>query len=355
MNDFKTYPIWDENVNYPEKPLDIDCIEKIMVQDHAKDSIKFLHDSCVTVFNNRIYVAWYNSTEGEIVGKTFIRCRYSPDEGKTWSEPFVIVEDKANEGCHYVPVNLFSQDDTLFALITKMVSHDRPLSYDLYRMRDDKWEFAGNVSDAFISNTAPILMNNGNYIISGRIDKDKGGYPRVPAVLISNPDKITEKWECIPFYDVNKPEYLGLSCPETTIIVENNFITAFTRNDNGKSYIFTSEDYGLSWSEPFVNPMPITNSKISAYKLSNGKRILIYNGTEKGRALMLMAVGEKDSRVFNKVYRLAEGYSDELKSGPYWCYACPYEHNGILYISCTVHDPVGLRSCALLKIPVDLL
>lgn len=361
MSHYEAYPIWKESVPYPSQSemKQPEEITRLLTHDGRKDILPFLHDLAVTAIDGKIYEAWYNSTDAEICGSSLIRGRFSSDEGATWSDPFTIVGSISAAEEHFVPVNFFPHDGKLYALITEMVGKNMTVSLDLYEQQNDlnkEWKKISNVSGGFICNAPPTAMNNGNYIVGAWIPM-KEETPAFPVVLISQGMNITKEWHCNFLYDPLHPDAPNIRCPEITLQVEANVVTAFVRNDEGPSYIFISKDFGETWSAPYYNPMSIGNSKIFAGELSNGKKYIVYN-EERGyfvRTLLVIAVAEPGSTQFSKVYKVFEDDAAELGRGHIWFYPCTYEYNGNLYIACTLQEPDNVRSAVMAKIPVDSL
>ena len=360
MKKLKEFPIWREDIPYPAQS-DMkypEGIRHILAHDGRKDILPFLHDLTVTVMDGRLFVAWYNSTNAEICGSSLIRGRYSDDWGEHWSEPFTIVGEIGDAEEHFVPANLFEADGRLHAIITEMEGKNMTTVLDLFEVDRDsgKGKFLSHISEGFICNTAPIRMKNGNYISPGWMPK-KEGTPAFPVVLISDGEELWKRWRYSFLYDPLHPEAVSIRCAETTLQVTDNQVLAFVRNDEGPSYVFESTDYGEHWQGPYINPMSIGNSKIFAGELSNWKKYLIYN-EDRGyfkRTLLVIAVADRRSGRYDRVYKILEGECAELGRGSIWFYPCAFEAEGFLYVACTLQEDDDVRSAIISKIPVDSL
>lgn len=360
MKKLNIYPTWQENVPYPaQREMKYPKGQRnILVHDGRTDILPFLHDVSVTVVNDRLYVAWYNSTNAEICGSSLIRGRYSDDWGGHWSEPFTTVGEIGDAEEHYVPVNLFGMNEKLLATITEMEGKNLTTVLDLFEVdqQSGKGKFISHISEGFICNTAPIRMKNGNYISPGWMPK-KERTPAFPVVLISDGENLGEEWRYVFLYDPLHPYAVSIRCPEITLQVNGQQVLAFVRNDEGSSYVFESPDFGERWSGPFINPMPIGNSKIFAGELSNGKKYLIYN-EERGyfnRTLLVIATADAGSGKYSRVYKILEDENGELGRGSIWFYPCAYEADGCLYVGCTLQEPDDVRCAIISKIPVESL
>lgn len=338
------------------KPTDPKGIARSLTHDGREDILPFLHDLAITYHNGTLYEAWYNSTSAEICGSSLIRGRFSRDEGQTWSEPFCVIGKISDAEEHYVPINFFPHNGKLYAIITEMAGKNMTVSLDLYEQQEDpfaQWKKVSKISEGFICNAPPVLMDNGSYIMAAWVPM-KEESPAFPVILISQGQDIQKEWRCIFLYDPLHPNAIRLRCPETTVYVEGNRITAFARNDEGPSCVFRSDNYGEKWSAPCTNAMNIGNSKIFAGKLSNGKKYIVYN-EERGyfvRTLLVIAVADAGSDEFSRVYRVFEGDDEQIGRGKIWFYPCAYEHGGYLYVAATLQEHDYVRSAVLAKIPV---
>jgi hypothetical protein len=353
--------IWKEHAAYPaqDEMRTPAGMTHVIAHDGRTDILPFLLDVAITAHGKRIYVAWYNSTDAEICGTSLIRGRFSDDETRTWSEPFTIAGSLDAEGQHYVPVNFFPRADRLYALITEMSGKNITTALDLFERRpgaEERWQKIACVSGGFICNAPPQKLPNGNWIMGGWTPM-KNETPAFPVVLISQGEDISREWRCRFLYDPLRPGAVRIRCAEITLHLDGNAVTAYVRNDQGPSYVFDSGDQGETWSRPMFNPMSIGGSKIFAGRLSNGKKYLVYN-EDRGyfvRTMLVIAVADPGQRAFSRVHRLFDGDEPGLGRGAIWFYPCAYEHNGRLYVACTLRERDDVRSVAIARIPVDSL
>lgn len=350
--------IWKENVHYPtqHEMLSPAGMMHSLAHDGRRDILPFHLDVAIAVFEDKLYLSWYNSTDAEICGTSLIRGRVSLDEGESWQEPFLIAGSLKNTGHHYVPSNFFPHNGKLYAIITEMTGKNITIALDLFEKcsnNDENWERVTRIGGGFICNTSPKLMPNGNWI-AGVWTPMKNETPAFPAVLLSHGDDIKKEWRCHFLYDPLKPDAIRIRCAEITLHVDMNTVTAYIRNDEGSSYVFESLDCGESWSEPMLNPMSITGSKIFSGTLTNGKNYLIYN-EERGyfvRTMLVIATAEPGERAFSRVWRLFDGDETGLGRGNVWFYPCATEYRNHLYVACTLRERNNVRSVAIAKIPV---
>lgn len=326
-----------------------------IIHDSKMETRSFLHDTMMVSYQNRIYMAWYSNPRAEIEDDTKIIGRWTEDGGISWADPFVIAQDdgQSEQAYHYVPVSFLVKDDILYAIITKMTRHDRPVTVGLYQLvyqdGHEQWIYLQDViseSDniSFIANHNAILLPNGNYIISGRYQMPRNQFPNIPAVIISDGDDITN-WRLVPMMNTTLSGY-----PETSVTLdENDNLIAVTRHDGNPSLIFFSQDYGETWSDPIENPLPALGAKLYIITLSNGKIAVTFNSRDPGnsRTRLALAIINPETYVIENIYTVAKGH---ISHGQFYHYPSMIEKNGTLYISCTISDSANQRSAFLIEI-----
>ncbi len=352
------YFIWDnklpfpiyENMNYPKGCVDV------MIHRADSDGYNFLHDAAIVEHKNILYAAWYNCPSGEMQESSLIRGRISTDYGVTWSDVEIIASDKEKKGIMYVPVVFLSHKGILYAFISNMEGGpDLVTKCEVFILNEkhNSWNSNGFITGPFLPNCSPIKMGNNNFIMAGRMANSSGEKPIIPAVAISHGDKLTEQWEVIPLkYNGKLSSKENPDFPETTVLVDGANITAFVRNHSEYPILFISENYGCTWSDPLVHNFPFASSKIYAGTLSTGQNYVLSNIPSKGyRDLLTIAVTRIGRKQFSKLWKIRDGYSNELKSGPEWSYPCATEYEGKLYIVYTSEK----HNCCLTIIPINSL
>lgn len=354
----KKYDPFDAQTPYPrteQMPYPEGMIKRI-THDGREDMLPFLHDVTLASYGGCIYEAWYNSTSAEICGSSLIRGRFSRDGGETWSPPFRVVGEAGQAEEHFVPADLFVHAGRLYALITTMTGKNMTVDLQLYGQRTDPmapWERIGKVAEGFICNTPPQRMDNGRFIVGGWMPK-KEQDPAFPVVLISQGEHIEAPWRCVFLFDPLHPLAPRIRCAEISVVAQGKRAVAYVRNDEGPSFVFESVDFGETWSPPMENTLPIGNSKIFAGVLSDGRPYLVYN-QDRGyfvRTLLVLAVADRETGRFSRVYKLFEGQDEQLSRGRTWFYPCACEQDGYLYVAATLQEPTDVRSAVMAKMPI---
>ena len=333
-------------------------IEHVRVERSDSDRYQFLHDPAIEFHKGELFVAWYNCPEKEIVGESLIRCRRSKDGGKTWSVLEVIAEDTSRDGTYYVPAQLLSHGGVLHAFVGKMKGHDLITTCAVFVLNEatNRWEPRGDIADLFLPNCQPLKMADGNWIMAGRVASRFGVKPRIPAVAISRADDLTGRWQVVPLISEELPTP---HCPETTVWVEGRELLAITRNEMGAvPFVFTSHDYGRTWSAVKDHAFTASTSKLYAGHLSTGQRYLFFNqpkDSEKGfnsREMLVIGVSRPGESSLARTWCVQNHSTADRPAASH--YPCAIEHDGRLFVLYTA-GLSGRRQCELAIIPITSL
>ncbi len=305
----------------------------------------FLHDTALGMWQGRIICAWYNCTQGEIRGDTIIRGRWSADGGKTWTDQEIIAASP-DESVHYVPVSFTDDGKDFYAFVTRMCGHDQPTGYEIFRYTGSGWESVALREDRMLINTPAYRMDDGHYLMAGRVCFSGYPHPEIPNVAVSETSDVLSPYRMIEFDGPWRQENFTLRYPETAVIIDGRDITAFvrgegfTRRPQERPYRFTSDDYGRTWSQGELTDLPCIGSKLFGGILSNGLSYLVFsaeNDRNNNRSLLALAVSRRGEDHISRRYRLLDGPHEATGLIPEWSYPCSMEYDGKLYIACTSH------------------
>ena len=216
--------------------------------------------------------------------------------------------------------------------------------------KEDKWISRGFIAGPFLPNCAPKRMQDGSFIMAGRMADKPGQKPIIPAVAIGDGNNLTKTWKVIPLLPNGElADGTKLKYPESTVFVEKNEITALVRRHGNNFLLFKSSDYGRSWSKPFQHNFMMGGTKLYAGRLSTGQRYLLFNfQTNEYRDVLAIAVSKPGEKIFCKMWKIRDGYSNALKAGPEWSYPCAIEKAGKLYVVYTSEK----HHCVMTVIPI---
>ena len=324
--------------------LDVD-IEQLKMSDKIKtyfvtkpsEELKFLHETAIIEFHDKLVAAWYNNKKVELVGYTPIRFAVSENKGVSWSFPKTVVGD-VNEKILYCPPIFGIDNDCLYMFLNQMSAPDHIHSLDLYIYNEpeNRFEFVWSKAVPFKLNTNVYKMDNGKLIMPGRF-AELDGFPQIPGVLISDNGKIDAEWRQVKITESKKlPDNSEFIHPEVSLIIRENEIYAFCRNDQRNvPIVFLSDDYGEHWTEAHTSDIPFANSKIYSGTLSDGRNYVIGNFKSDRKALYIL-FSDSGEMKFNKGFILQDGFSENLGCGYQWSYPAAYESDGKLYVIYTV-------------------
>ncbi len=295
----------------------------------------FLHEATVIQYEGILFAAWYNCPKRELADSSPIRFAKSTDDGKTWTEPKIVVNDPDGKILYCPPV-FGVQDGKLYMFINQMTKPDCIHSLDLYVYNSEKDNFDELWSRGDIPvkmNTNVYTLSNGKLLLPGRWCV-RDTFSDVPCVLISDSGKIDADWRIVKMQETHSlPDGSKLVHPEMSAIIDGETIYIFCRTDERSiPVLYISKDNGETWSGPIAHDIPFSNSKIYSGNLSDGRSYLIGNLVP-GRSKLAIFFSEKDNVMkFCNGIVLRDEKNKELDICPYWCYPVAHEYNGKLYV-----------------------
>ena len=319
----------------------------------------FLHESAIIFFHDRLFAAWYQNSRRELMGETPIFWTYSDDGGRTFA-PKVRLVKKPEADMLYCPPVFGIDGDRLYMFINRMYRlPDHIHSLDLYEYNGEteEFEFLWTLPLPFKLNTNAVRLDNGKLMLPGRIG-EMDGLAETPACLISDSGRIDAEWRLVPMAaDSSLPDGSRYIYPEQTVIAHGGDLTMFCRTDeNVVPLLYRSKDFGESWEGPLRHTVPVSNSKIYAGTLSDGRDYLLAN-VFPGRRKLALFVRDGKNSLFRCAGLLQDGVNPLLPcDGEQWSYPAACEHGGRLYVIYTgevdVRDGAARRGAFLTVINI---
>jgi predicted neuraminidase len=221
---------------------------------------------------------------------------------KGWSAPQMIVQEEAP--C-WNPV-LFTMPSGEILLFYKVGSHPTSWSGALKRSSDEgkTWSEAEPLPAGVIGpvKNRPLPLKDGILLCGSSLET----WRRWGCWMDITSDQ-GKTWK--KSHPINvKNNLFGIIQPALFFTPDGTL--ALLARSRGIGYICraTSEDGGITWTEAMPTDLPNPNSAIDAIQLQNGKILVIYNHTSKGRTPLNLALSE-DGGVHWKPYAV-------LESGP---------------------------------------
>ncbi len=315
----------------------------------------FLHEAAVISFHGTLFASWYNCPRTELQERSLIRERRSKDGGRTWSEPCVIADDPTGKILFCPPVYGICED-TLYMLVNEMVSADHIHALDLYRYDEkaESYTLLWSRPIPFKLNTNVVTLPNGKLMLSGRI-AELDGFPNTPAVLLSDDGRIDTEWRLVRIQENGAlPDGAKLVHPEICPILDGNTVYMFCRNDERRvPLLYRSDDCGEHWSKAQTFCLPLSDSKIYAGTLSDGRHYLIAN-LFPGRSRLAVLFSKAGKPFFDSGFLLQNGISRDFPAcdGSQWSYPAAWEQDGNLYVIYTAVLKNPVRGALLSVIPL---
>lgn len=303
----------------------------------------------------------YNGKSGDDHASADLAGILSSDEGETWSEPFIILKQDPSSANFMCPMLLRMENgDAGLVYLRKYYDFDSEVVLDtvyFVRSADEgkSWSEPVIVFDekgyVVIENDHALRLKNGrimvpinvhSYVENGRTCVTGVGKMTFAA---SDDDGFTWKRLCKD-YSLPFEKYSRTGLQETTIHQEESGrIKALSRTDQLCHYECYSDDNGESWYDFHPNtffsapPSPLLLRKAGKYVLASFDPIPNYNTRDLsgtwGRTPLVLAVSEDDGKTFPRIYAL----EDDPKNG--YCYPSIFEGEDYLLIGYYHSDNSG--------------
>lgn len=365
--------LWTSDAPFPTKG-EVDFPEGVqhsVVQDgNLDDEYEFMHETALGFCGDELIYGWYNNPEKELQGKTIQRARRSYDLGETWTEPEIVMDPGTDKNVMFVGLQFFSADNSLWLLTNMESEAERPVHTLLakYDPAAKKWNTIGPVAERFLAMQAPVMNDEGNYVVSGSyaVHPDQQ-FASTPAVYVSQGKDIEKPWRLERLDPNEKVNFFA----ETGVILDKNFALAVTRREDSPfPNFYASNDFGKNWTSVENKTFPAVHSKFAAGTFSNGIRYIVFNlpcfkRLENGsidvgsiefssRDSLVIAIARPGEKAFSHMYTISDPSASTRLSTSH--YPCVVEHDGWIYVSYTgtfVDKP--LRVGALAKFPLKSL
>jgi predicted neuraminidase len=287
------------------------------------------HASTLVETKHGILVAWFGGTEE---GANDVGIWTSLNDGLVWSKPIQVINGKQEDGSQlpcWNPV-LFQPSDGPLMLFYKVGPNPREWWGMLMVSADggETWSKPSRLPDGILGpiKNKPIELPTGE-IFCGSSDESDGWQ-----VYFEITKDLGQTWKTIG--PMNKKEKFDAIQPTLFLHVDkkDTAIVALSRTKQGCiAEVRTdnrNKNMGKRWTNMKCTKLPNPNSGIDGATLSDGRHILVYNHTEKGRSPLNVALS-KNCKKWIPTLRL------EDKAGEYSYPAVIQTSDGLIHITYT--------------------
>lgn len=246
------------------------------------------HASTIVRTTHGLVAAWFGGTrEGAPdVGIWLSRHVY----GK-WTDPVEVANGVRSDGQRFACFNpvLFLPSKGPLLLFYKAGGHPNGWAGFLKTSVDDgaTWSAATELPDGFVGpvKNKPVEMPDGSLLCPSSIETAEK--PSRWRVQFEHTPDLGKTWAKTDFIN----DGLTISAIQPSILfLGHNKLMAIGRTRQSKLFRTTSEDGGQTWSDMTLTELPNPNSGTDAVTLRDGRHLLVYNHTAKGRSPLNVAV-----------------------------------------------------------------
>lgn len=242
------------------------------------------HASTILDTKGGLFAAWFGGTdEGENDVGIWISRRLPGG----WSEPREVADGIDGDGRRYPcwnPVLAESADGAL--LLFYKVGPSPSRWWGLVKRSPDDGKTWSKVEHLPLGvfgpiRNKPIRLADGGLLCGSSTEND--GW----CVQMEHASADLKTWEKTPL--LNDGHKIGLIQP-TILTHPGNRLQILCRSQQGRVYELWSSDAGKTWTDPAPIELPNPNSGIDGVTLADGRQLLVYNHTARGRSPLNVAV-----------------------------------------------------------------
>ncbi|WZO98843.1 sialidase family protein [Isosphaeraceae bacterium EP7] len=281
------------------------------------------HASTIAETKSGLLAAWFGGTDE---GRPDVGIWTSRDDGQGWTPPVEVA--KWDEGGKRLPCwnpVLYQPKGGPLWLFYKAGPTPANWWGMLISSTDDgkTWSAPVRLPDGILGpvKNKPITLKDGT-ILSPTSFEDKGW-----RVHFERTNDLGKTWQTVGPVEDDKP---WEAIQPTLLVHPNGHIQALSRSQQSKIVECWSPDGGKTWSKLMPTSLPNPDSGIDAVTLADGRHLLLYNPTTKGRTPLNVALSA-DGQAWKTALIL------EDKPGEYSYPAVIQTSDGLVHITYTWH------------------
>lgn len=264
------------------------------------------HASTIVETPSGLVAAWFGGTRE---GAPDVGIWLSRQLDGKWSAPVEVANGVREDGQRFACFNpvLFQPKGGPLLLFYKSGGHPNGWAGFLKTSSDNgaTWSAATKLPDGFVGpvKNKPVQLADGTLLCGSSIETPEK--PSKWRVQFERTADFGKTWTKSEFLN----EGIEISAIQPSILfLGGDKLLALGRTRQSKLFQITSDDLGKTWSKMELTALPNPNSGTDAVTLTDGRHLLIYNHTAKGRSPLNLAVS-KDG----KTWAAALVFEDEPK------------------------------------------
>ncbi|HSG70759.1 MAG TPA: sialidase family protein [Planctomycetaceae bacterium] len=256
------------------------------------------HASTIAQTNDGLIAAWFGGTREK---NPDVEIWVSRHDGKSWSPVKSVANGIQNDQLRYPCWNpiLFAMPAGEVLLFYKVGPSPSEWWGELIVSKDNgtTWSDPRKLPDGILGpvKNKPYLLKDGALLCPTSTEHD--GW----RVHMERTSDLGQTWQRTP--PLNDGKEIGAIQP--SILNWNGRLQILCRSKQGKLAQAWSVDMGKTWSEMTLTDLPNPNSGTDAVTLRDGRSVLIYNNTPRGRSPLNIAVS-KDGQNWEMVLTLED-------------------------------------------------
>ena len=237
-----------------------------------------------------IVAAWF---AGEAEGKPDVSIWTARQVEGKWSAPVKVAEGTQPDGKRYPCWNpvLFQPKEGPLQLYYKVGPN--PVEWwGMLRLSEDNgktWGAARRLPAGILGpiKNKPVQLKDGTILSGSSVEGFKVGPSWQIHFERSRDNGLT--WETV---SVEQGQGAPASIQPSLLLLRDGGLMAVGRTKNAKVFSTVSNDQGSTWSKVELTDLPNPNSGTDAVTLKDGRHLLIYNHTAKGRSPLNLAISK---------------------------------------------------------------
>ncbi|MDR3406334.1 MAG: exo-alpha-sialidase [Chthoniobacter sp.] len=244
------------------------------------------HASTIVQTKSGLAAAWFGGTKE---GAPDVGIWLSRQRDGQWSAPAEVATRVLEDGTHFACFNpvLFQPPNAPLLLFYKAGGNPAGWAAFLKTSTDEgaTWSTPAPIPDGFVGpvKNKPVLLPDGSILCGSSIETRDGKW----RVQFERTPDLGKTWTKTDFLN----DGLQISAIQPSILfLPMGKLLAIGRTRQSHLFRIQSDDGGKTWGQMTLTDLPNPNSGTDAVTLRDGRHLLVYNHTPKGRSPLNVAV-----------------------------------------------------------------